>query len=75
MVYLFHQSHTLKVYFSRTIQISLIQPYLVLRYTGSAYATVFPPSGSYSGSIIDPYYQYAYLDFYPNYARSKSIKC
>ena len=36
--------------------------HLVLRYTGSGYA-----SGSYSGSIIDPYYQYAHLDFYPNY--------
>jgi len=36
--------------------------HLVLRYTGSAYT-----SGSYSGSIIDPYYQYAYLDLYPNY--------
>jgi hypothetical protein len=34
---------------------------ITLRYTGSAYST-----GSYSGSIIDPYYQYAYLDFYPN---------
>ena len=39
---------------------------ITLRYTGSAYSTVFPPSSSYSGSIIDPYYQYAYLDFYPN---------
>jgi hypothetical protein len=34
---------------------------LTLTYTGSAYA-----SGSYSGSIIDPYYQYARLDFIPN---------
>jgi hypothetical protein len=40
---------------------------ITLRYTGSAYSTVFPPSGSYSGSIIDPYYQYAYLDFHPNF--------
>jgi hypothetical protein len=39
---------------------------ITLRYTGSAYSTVFPPSGSYSGSIIDPYYQYAYLDFHPH---------
>jgi hypothetical protein len=47
-----------------TTQTSLISPgypSIALRYTGSAYAT-----GSYSGSIIDPYYQYAYLDFYPN---------
>jgi hypothetical protein len=34
---------------------------LVLRYTGSAFT-----SGSYNGSIIDPYYQYAHLDFYPD---------
>jgi hypothetical protein len=46
-----------------TTSTSLISPgypIISLRYTGSAYAT-----GSYSGSIIDPYYQYAYLDFYP----------
>jgi hypothetical protein len=36
--------------------------HLVLKYTGSGYV-----SSSYSGSIIDPYYQYAHLDFYPNY--------
>jgi hypothetical protein len=34
---------------------------ITLRYTGSAFT-----SGSYSGSIIDPYYQYANLDFYPD---------
>ena len=34
---------------------------IVLQYTGSGYAT-----GSYSGSIIDPYYQYANLVFYPD---------
>jgi hypothetical protein len=34
---------------------------IVLQYTGSGYAT-----GSYSGSIIDPYYQYAHLTFYPD---------
>jgi hypothetical protein len=33
---------------------------LSLTYTGSGFA-----SGSYSGSIIDPYYQYATLTFYP----------
>jgi hypothetical protein len=47
-----------------TTQTSLISPgnpLIALRYTGSSYT-----SGSYSGSIIDPYYQYAYLDFYPN---------
>jgi hypothetical protein len=34
---------------------------IVLQYTGSGYTT-----GSYSGSIIDPYYQYANLVFYPD---------
>ena len=34
---------------------------ITLTYTGSAYV-----SGSYSGSIIDPYYQYATLTFYPD---------
>jgi hypothetical protein len=35
---------------------------LLLTYTGSGYT-----SGSYSGSIIDPYYQYATLTFTPDY--------
>jgi hypothetical protein len=39
--------------------------HLVLRYTGSGYT-----SGSYSGSIANPYNQYALLDFYPNYTTS-----
>ena len=34
---------------------------LVLRYTGSGYN-----SGSYLGQPVDPYYQYALLDFIPN---------
>jgi hypothetical protein len=34
---------------------------LVLTYTGSGYTT-----GSYSGSVVNPYYQYAKLDYYPN---------
>jgi hypothetical protein len=42
---------------------------ITLRYTGSSYT-----SGSYNGSIIDPYYQYAYLDFHPNLS-STSQKC
>ena len=33
---------------------------LVLRYSGSGLVT-----GSYSGSTVDPYYQHAYLTFYP----------
>jgi hypothetical protein len=36
---------------------------LQLRYTGSGLATA-----SYSGSIVNPYYQYTYLDFYPDLA-------
>jgi len=35
---------------------------LVLKYTGSGYT-----SGSYSGSVINPYNQYAKLDFIPDY--------
>lgn len=35
---------------------------LTLTYTGSGYT-----SGSYDGSIIDPYYQYGTLTLYPNY--------
>ena len=35
--------------------------YLKLRYTGSGYI-----SGSYSGSIQDPYYQYTHLEFIPD---------
>jgi hypothetical protein len=34
---------------------------ITLKYTGSAYT-----SGSYSGSVVNPYYQYAKLDFYPD---------
>ena len=34
---------------------------ITLKYTGSAYTT-----GSYSGSVVDTYYQYAKLDFYPD---------
>jgi hypothetical protein len=41
---------------------------ITLRYTGSAYST-----GSYSGSIIDPYYQYAFLDFYPNHPSAPNL--
>lgn len=46
---------------------------ITLRYTGSAYSTVFPPSSSYSGSIIDPYYQYAFLDFHPDALSNPSL--
>ena len=36
-------------------------PSIILRYTGSAYT-----SGSYDGSILDPEYQYAHLEFVPS---------
>jgi hypothetical protein len=42
--------------------------HIVLRYTGSGYI-----SSSYSGSIIDPYYQYAHLDFYPSYVNDPTV--
>ena len=42
--------------------------HLVLRYEGTGYI-----SGSYSGSIPDPYNQYAYLDFYPSYINNPLI--
>lgn len=42
--------------------------HLLLKYTGSGYT-----SGSYLGSSIDPYYQYAHLEYYPNYSISPSI--
>jgi hypothetical protein len=45
-----------------------VTSHLLLKYTGSGYT-----SGSYSGSNIDPYYQYASLEYYPNYSISPSI--
>jgi hypothetical protein len=41
---------------------------LQLRYIGSGFT-----SESYSGSIINPEYQYAYLDFYPNLQNTPTI--
>ena len=40
---------------------------IILQYTGSGYT-----SGSYSGSIKDPYYQYAFLEFYPDLNNSSN---
>ena len=58
----------LKDYISYTQSIWIVENFaqgdaisLVLTYTGSAYA-----SASYSGSSLDPYYQYAKLDFIPS---------
>jgi len=42
--------------------------FLTLKYTGSGYT-----SGSYLGSTIDPYYQYANLELYPNYTNAPTI--
>jgi hypothetical protein len=39
-----------------------------LRYTGSGLAT-----GSYSGSIIDPYYQFTHLDFFPDFSGNPTL--
>ena len=41
---------------------------ITLEYTGSGLNTgsLVNDSGSYKGSIKDPYYQYAYLNFYPS---------
>jgi hypothetical protein len=39
-----------------------------LRYTGSGLAT-----GSYSGSIINPYYQFTHLDFFPDFSGNPSL--
>jgi hypothetical protein len=49
-----------------------------LNYTGSGYNT-HPPTPNnplglpYSGSTIDPYYQYAHLDFYPDAANFPNL--
>jgi hypothetical protein len=39
-----------------------------LRYTGSGLAT-----GSYSGAIVDPYYQFTHLDFIPDFTGNPTI--
>ncbi|MFY7883502.1 MAG: hypothetical protein ACOVOV_01515, partial [Dolichospermum sp.] len=49
-----------------------------LRYTGSGY-NVHPPTPNnplglpYSGSIIDPYYQFTHLDFFPDFTGNPSL--
>ena len=42
--------------------------HITLTYTGSGYV-----SGSYSGSVIDPYYQYATLTLYPSYTNNPTV--
>jgi hypothetical protein len=39
-----------------------------LRYTGSGLTT-----GSYSGSIVNPYYQFTHLDFFPDFTGNPSL--
>jgi hypothetical protein len=49
-----------------------------LRYTGSGY-NVHPPTPNnplglpYSGAIIDPYYQFTHLDFFPDFSGNPSL--
>ena len=52
---------TSSIPYSQSLWYNDVYSSIVLQYTGSGYAT-----GSYSGSIIDPYYQYATLTFYPD---------
>ena len=46
----------------------IVNSSIILKYTGSGYS-----SGSYSGSIIDPYYQYATLEFYSDSLGSPTV--
>jgi hypothetical protein len=48
-------------YYSQSIWTTDEQTALILKYTGSAYT-----SGSYSGSIPNPYNEFTKLDFYPD---------
>jgi hypothetical protein len=48
-------------YYSQSIWTTNENTALILRYTGSAYT-----SGSYSGSIPNPYNEFALLEFYPS---------
>ena len=59
-------------------QIDNDRVYLTLRYEGTGYNTNPPTPNNplglpYSGSIVDPYYQYAYLDFYPDYLFNPTV--
>jgi hypothetical protein len=51
-----------------TIGVVTDRSVIKLRYTGSGYS-----SGSYSGSSVDPYYQYALLDLIPDYFSNPSV--
>jgi len=59
---------TASIDFQSLWQLDNDKVYLTLRYDGTGYI-----SGSYSGSIIDPYYQYAYLELYPDYVSNPTV--
>jgi len=59
---------TSNIAYSQSLWFNNLSSSITLTYTGSAYF-----SGSYSGSIIDPYYQYATLTFHPNASSSPNI--
>ena len=52
---------TSSIAYSQSLWFNNLSSSLTLTYTGSGYT-----SGSYNGSTIDPYYQYATLTFHPN---------
>ena len=56
---------TSSIAYSQSLWFNNLSSSITLTYTGSAYS-----SGSYGGSIIDPYYQYATLTFHPNASSS-----
>jgi hypothetical protein len=58
---------TSSIAYSQSLWFNNLSSSITLTYTGSAYS-----SSSYSGSIIDPYYQYATLTFHPNASSSPS---
>ena len=59
---------TSSIAYSQSLWFNNLSSSITLTYTGSAYS-----SGSYSGSVIDPYYQYATLNFHPNASSSPNI--
>jgi hypothetical protein len=70
--------NTASIEFQSLWNVDDTRSHLVLRYEGTGYNTNPPtsnnPLGSpFSGSVVDPYYQYAYLDFYPSYNNDHTI--
>ena len=60
--------NTASIDFQSLWQVDTDKVYLTLRYDGTGYI-----SGSYSGSIPNPYNQYAYLELYPDYLSNPTI--